>query len=89
MWMVSPFSTTTRPTGHSMNAWSIIQHSSHAIVGPWDLILILQVELNITALSMFWALGARLAQPVGPWSTVRIVRKPFNTAQMPWWGRGI
>ena len=49
----SPFSITTRPVWHSMNASSVIQHSLHAIMGLQDLILILQVELNITVLSVF------------------------------------
>ena len=49
----SPFSITTWPMGHSMNASSVIQHSPYAIMVLQDLILILQVELNITALSMF------------------------------------
>src|SRR5271168_4082587 len=47
-----PFSTATRPAGHSTNASNAIRHSSDAIIGPWDLILILQVELTITALSV-------------------------------------
>src|SRR5277367_2288484 len=83
----SSFSTTPQPVGHSMDISKAIEHHPNAIVRLWHLILILQVGLNITALSIFWALGAHLAQPLGPWGTVLILRKLGNTTPMPSLGR--